>query len=96
MSRENKKLLPHLASCVDDICCEFLALVLDDFAESIFNRWVIALHEMSVDELDRQGGFACNAIVRTCEVCKGINRAINQLSASPQWQSSVALVEPAF
>lgn len=95
MSRENKK-LPHLTSCVDDICCEFLALVLDDFAESIFNRRVVALHEMSVDELDCEGRFACNAIISTCEVCKGNSRAFNQLSASPQWQSSVALVEPAF
>lgn len=90
------KMLAHLTSCVDDICFEFLALELDDFAESIFNRGVVALHEMSVDELDRQGRFACNVIISTCEVRKGINRANNQLSASPQWQSSVALVEAAF
>lgn len=89
-------MLAHLTSCVDDICCVFLAFVLDDFAKSILNRGVVALHEMSVDKLYRQGGFACNVIISTCEVCKGINRAINQLSASPQWQSSVALVEPAF
>lgn len=67
MSRENK-ILPHLTSCIDDICCEFLALVLDDFAESIFNRGIVALHEMSVDKLDRQGGFACDVIISTCKI----------------------------
>lgn len=60
------KTLAHLTSCVDDICCVFLALVLDNFGESVFNRGVVALHEMSVDELDRQGRFACNVIISTC------------------------------
>lgn len=59
------KTLAHLTSCVDDICCVFLALVLDDFGESIFNRGVVALHEMSVNELDRQRRFAC-VIISTC------------------------------
>ena len=67
MSRENK-MLPHLTSRIDDICCEFLALVLDDFGEGIFNRGIVAFHEMSIDKLDRQRRFACDVIISTCEV----------------------------
>lgn len=44
-----------MARRVDYLGREFLALVLDDFAEGVLNGRVIALDEVSIDKLHRQG-----------------------------------------
>ena len=43
----------YLARRIDYFSREVLTSVLDDFAEGVLNRRVIALHEVSVDELHR-------------------------------------------
>lgn len=42
----------HLTSRVDNLCCKVLPLVLDHLTESVLNRRVIALDEVSIYELD--------------------------------------------
>ena len=49
----------YLSSSVDDFCRILLGLVLDGLAERILNGRIVALDEMSVDELDGERGFAC-------------------------------------
>ena len=48
----------HLTSSINDLSCKVLSLVLDDLAKGILNRGIITLHEMTIDELNREGGFA--------------------------------------
>lgn len=47
-----------LAGSVDDLGREILVLIPDDFAEGILDGWIVALHEVTVDELDSQTRFA--------------------------------------
>ncbi len=49
----------YLTRRVDYFSREVLTSVLDDFAEGVLNRRVVALHKVSVHELHRQRGFAC-------------------------------------
>jgi hypothetical protein len=49
----------HLSSRVDDLCRELLAFVLNDLAEGVFDRWVVALDKVAVDKLHRKRGLAC-------------------------------------
>lgn len=49
----------YLAGGVDDLSGELLTFVLDDLAESVFNRRVVALDKVAVDELDRKRRLAC-------------------------------------
>lgn len=49
----------YLAGSINDFCRVFLSPVLDRLAEGVLNGRVVTLHEVAVDELDRQGGFAC-------------------------------------
>ena len=50
----------YLTRRVDYFSREVFTSVLDDFAEGVLNRRVIALHKVSVHELHRQRGFACS------------------------------------
>jgi hypothetical protein len=45
----------HLTGSVYNFCCEFLAFDLDDFAEGVFNRRIIALYEVTINKLYSQG-----------------------------------------
>ncbi len=45
----------HLSSGVDDLCRKLLTLMLDNFAESVLDGWIITLNKMTIDELDGQG-----------------------------------------
>lgn len=38
----------YLASCINDLSGELLALVLDHFAEGILDRWIVALYKVPV------------------------------------------------
>ena len=49
----------YLTRRVDYFSREVLTTVLDDFAEGILDRRVIALHKVPLHELHRQRGFAC-------------------------------------
>lgn len=40
-----------LPSCVYDLCCKFLSLVLDDFAKGVLDGRVVAINEVIVDKL---------------------------------------------
>lgn len=57
----HKENLMYLTSRVDNLRREILALVADDFAEGVLNGRVVALDEVSVDELYCQTRFACSA-----------------------------------
>lgn len=46
---------------VDDFGEVVLVLVTDCLGESVFDRGVVAIYEVSVDELHRQRRFACEA-----------------------------------
>jgi len=47
-----------LSSCINDLRGVILPLVLDHTTEGIFNGWIIAFDEMSIDELHRERRFA--------------------------------------
>ena len=40
--------ISYLASCIDDFSGVLLSLILDDFAERILDRWIIALYKVPV------------------------------------------------
>lgn len=40
-----------LSSCIYDLGCKFLALVLDDFAEGVLDGGIVAINKVIVDEL---------------------------------------------
>jgi hypothetical protein len=42
----------HLTSRINDLGGVFLALILDDLAEGILNRGVVALDKMAIHELN--------------------------------------------
>lgn len=48
----------YLTRGVDYLCREVLTAVLDDLAECVLNRGIVAVHEMSIHELDCERGFA--------------------------------------
>lgn len=50
----------YLTRRVDYFSREVLTSVLDDLAEGVLNRRVIALHKVALHELHRQRGFACS------------------------------------
>jgi hypothetical protein len=50
--------LIYLTCCVNDLSCVFLALKLDNLAEGVLNCWIVALYEMSIDELYCHRGLA--------------------------------------
>lgn len=58
-----------LAGSVDDFRREVLSLEANRLAEGVFNGRVVALNEVAVDKLDRQGGFACQASVSVPVSC---------------------------
>lgn len=47
-----------LSCSVDDFSGEVLILVSNGFAERIFDGWVVAVDEQTIDELNGKGGFA--------------------------------------
>jgi hypothetical protein len=54
----------YLPCGINDLSSKFLALVLYDFAESIFNSGIIAFYKVTINELDSQGRFAWSTISR--------------------------------
>lgn len=46
-----------LPSSVHDFCREILPLVPDRLAEGVLDRWVVAVHEKTIDELNSEGRF---------------------------------------
>jgi hypothetical protein len=49
-----------LSSSIDDLSHIFLAPILDRLVKGILDRGIIRLHEVILDELDRQRGFPCD------------------------------------
>jgi hypothetical protein len=48
-----------LACGVDHLDGKVMVAVADDFAESVFDSWVVGVDEVPVDVLDCERGFAC-------------------------------------
>jgi hypothetical protein len=48
-----------LAGGVDHLDGEIMVAVADDFAESVFDSWVVGVDKVPVDVLDCERGFAC-------------------------------------
>ena len=44
----------YLASCINDFSSKLGSLVLDNFAECVFNGGVITLNKMPIDKLYRE------------------------------------------
>jgi hypothetical protein len=59
---KGEEISTHLASSINDLSGVFLALILDNLAEGILNRGVVAFHEMAVHELHRERGFPLSTI----------------------------------
>lgn len=60
---------------IDHLDGEVMVAVADDFAESVFDRRVVGVDEVSVDVLDCEGGFACVVLVAVlgegeCALCR--------------------------
>lgn len=51
----------YLAGGINDLGRKLLVLVPYDLAKRILDGWIIALDEVTVDELNRQAGFACTS-----------------------------------
>lgn len=65
--------IAHLTGSVDDFGGVLLSFELDNFAKSILNGRIVALYKMSIDELDRQGRFACCASISQIPTCRDEN-----------------------
>ena len=50
--------LAYLARCIDYLRSKILTAMFDDFGEVILNGGIIAIDEVSLDELHRERGFA--------------------------------------
>lgn len=48
----------YLPGRIHDFGREVLTFIFDDATESILYGWIITIDEVTVDELDRQRGFA--------------------------------------
>ena len=55
-----------LSRCIDDLHCEVMVPIPDDFAEGVLDGRVVGVYEVAVDVLDCEGAFAC-ALVRSCD-----------------------------
>jgi hypothetical protein len=62
MCREAIGVFAYLSCGVDDLGCKVLILVLDDLAECVLNRWIVALDKVAIYELDGEGGFAWSRV----------------------------------
>jgi hypothetical protein len=80
-----------LASGVDDLGREILVLVPDDFAECVLDGGIVALHKVTVDELDSQTRLAW-APISLCKEQKA--RLTHRQPYCRQWQSFVAWERP--
>lgn len=49
----------NLASSIDNFSGKILALILYRFTECILDRWIVAVDEVAIDELNRKRGFTC-------------------------------------
>lgn len=52
----------YLSCGIDNLGSKFLVLIPNDLAEGIFNRGIVALDEVPVDELHRQTRLACGSL----------------------------------
>ena len=54
-----------LSRCIDDLDREIVVAVADHFGEGVFDCWVVGVHEVAVDVLDCEGGFAWERVIST-------------------------------
>lgn len=54
-----KEKLKYLSSGIDNLGGIILVLVLDHFAKSVLNGWIVAVDKVAVDELHRHTRLAC-------------------------------------
>ena len=53
-----RRISAHLPSGINDLSGIVLTLILDNFAEGVLDRGVVALYKVPVYELNREGGFS--------------------------------------
>ena len=58
MISQSRNGIVHLTGCIDNLRRKFLPLVLDELAKGILDGRVVALDEVTVDELHREGRLA--------------------------------------
>lgn len=49
----------HLASGINNLCGELLALVLDHLGKGVLNSRIVRLHKVAIHKLHSQRRFAC-------------------------------------
>lgn len=59
----NEDVLTNLASSVDNFGRKVLSLVSYCLAECVFDRGVVAVNKVPIDELNRKRRFACTLVV---------------------------------
>ena len=78
----------YLTGRIDDLRGEILTLVLHDPTERIFDGRIVALHEVTLDELHSEGRFACVTCISLHDLAA--MRPFNVLGSWPHTDRSTA------